>query len=49
MASVGAAASKAARICFNSHCKEAKPEAAPVRKGWRLRSGEYADLCDRCW
>ncbi|XP_039114813.1 B3 domain-containing protein Os07g0563300-like [Dioscorea cayenensis subsp. rotundata] len=48
MASVGAAASKAARICFNSHCKEAKPEAAPVRKGWRLRSGEYADLCDRC-
>ncbi|XP_072987612.1 B3 domain-containing protein Os07g0563300-like isoform X1 [Typha latifolia] len=38
----------AAKICFNSHCKEPKSEG-PRRRGWRLRSGEYADLCDRCY
>ncbi|MQL80127.1 hypothetical protein Taro_012547 [Colocasia esculenta] len=44
------------RICFNAHCKEriaegpapAPPPPQPRRRGWRLRSGELADLCDRC-
>ncbi|XP_042484184.1 B3 domain-containing protein Os07g0563300-like isoform X2 [Macadamia integrifolia] len=31
--------------CFNSDC-EAKPERS--RKGWRLRNGQFAELCDRC-
>uniref|UniRef100_A0A1D1YYL3 B3 domain-containing protein Os07g0563300 n=1 Tax=Anthurium amnicola TaxID=1678845 RepID=A0A1D1YYL3_9ARAE len=40
----------AGRICFNSQCKEriAEPPPPPRRRGWRLRSGELADLCDRC-
>ncbi|CAI0407248.1 unnamed protein product [Linum tenue] len=29
--------------CFNSDCTESKS-----KKGWRLRSGELAELCDRC-
>ncbi|KAJ4981126.1 hypothetical protein NE237_031963 [Protea cynaroides] len=32
--------------CFNTDCKETKPERS--RKGWRLRNGEFAGLCDRC-
>ncbi|CAL9107179.1 unnamed protein product [Musa textilis] len=38
------------KICFNSHCKEVIPDHTPPRKkgGWRLRSGEIAELCDRC-
>lgn len=37
------------RICFNTHCKEPKSEGFSTRrKGWRLRSGELADLCDCC-
>ncbi|XP_043689046.1 B3 domain-containing protein Os07g0563300-like [Telopea speciosissima] len=32
--------------CFNPDCKEVKPER--LRKGWRLRNGEVAELCDRC-
>ncbi|XP_020092484.1 B3 domain-containing protein Os07g0563300-like isoform X2 [Ananas comosus] len=35
------------KICFNTLCKE-KLEAT-WRKGWRLRSGSYADLCARCF
>ncbi|KAL9346723.1 hypothetical protein Peur_061576 [Populus x canadensis] len=31
------------RKCFNSDCTDFKS-----RKGWRLRSGDFADLCDRC-
>ncbi|CAN0852742.1 B3 domain-containing transcription repressor VAL2, partial [Linum grandiflorum] len=30
--------------CFNSVCSENKS-----RKAWRLRSGELAELCDRCF
>ncbi|KAE8719842.1 HSI2-like 1 isoform 2 [Hibiscus syriacus] len=41
--SAGATSSK---ICFNSSCKELKSERPG--KGWRLRSGELAELCDRC-
>ncbi|KAM0892242.1 hypothetical protein ACQ4PT_025880 [Festuca glaucescens] len=36
------------RICFNSHCKDPKSEGQR-RRGWRLRSGEFAELCDRCY
>ncbi|XP_042391578.1 uncharacterized protein LOC121982515 [Zingiber officinale] len=38
-----------AKICFNSQCKEPLPDPPPARrKGWRLCSGEIAELCDRC-
>ncbi|CAI0468394.1 unnamed protein product [Linum tenue] len=37
------AASAALNKCFNSDCTESKS-----KKGWRLRSGELAELCDRC-
>ncbi|KAL2495157.1 B3 domain-containing transcription repressor VAL1 [Forsythia ovata] len=33
------------KVCFNSNCKEPLEK---WRRGWRLRTGEYADLCDRC-
>ncbi|XP_019162407.1 PREDICTED: B3 domain-containing transcription repressor VAL2 isoform X4 [Ipomoea nil] len=32
-------------VCFNSNCKEV---SELPRKGWRRRTGEFADLCDRC-
>uniref|UniRef100_A0A2P2MA16 B3 domain-containing protein Os07g0563300 n=1 Tax=Rhizophora mucronata TaxID=61149 RepID=A0A2P2MA16_RHIMU len=35
--------SAASNKCFNSECTEFKS-----RKGWRLRSGDFAELCDRC-
>ncbi|XP_042506761.1 B3 domain-containing protein Os07g0563300-like [Macadamia integrifolia] len=38
--------SSASSGCFNPDCKEAKPER--LRKGWRLRTGEFTELCDRC-
>ncbi|KAF9672280.1 hypothetical protein SADUNF_Sadunf11G0025000 [Salix dunnii] len=31
------------RKCFNPDCTDFKS-----RKGWRLRSGDFAELCDRC-
>ncbi|TYG48551.1 hypothetical protein ES288_D10G024500v1 [Gossypium darwinii] len=34
------------RICFNSVCNDLKSERP--RKGWQLRTGELAELCDRC-
>ncbi|XP_022886319.1 B3 domain-containing protein Os07g0563300-like isoform X2 [Olea europaea var. sylvestris] len=33
------------KTCFNSNCKEASDK---WRRGWRCRTGEYADLCDGC-
>ncbi|XP_062160615.1 B3 domain-containing protein Os07g0563300-like isoform X2 [Alnus glutinosa] len=39
-------ASSSSKLCYNSECKELKSERP--RKGWRLRTGEYAELCDRC-
>ncbi|EXB51816.1 B3 domain-containing protein [Morus notabilis] len=36
----------ASMVCYNPECKELKPERP--RKGWRLRTGELAELCDRC-
>nr|QDX18300.1 B3 domain-containing protein Os07g0563300-like isoform X2 [Cymbidium sinense] len=41
------AATGGVKICFNAHCQEALMEQTR-RKGWRLRSGEFAELCDRC-
>ncbi|KAG8634450.1 B3 domain-containing protein Os07g0563300 isoform X3 [Manihot esculenta] len=35
--------SSTSKKCFNSDCVDFKS-----RKGWRLRSGEFAELCDRC-
>lgn len=53
VAAVAAAAAAApapppSKICFNSQCKEPKWEAQR-RKGWKLRSGDHAELCDRCF
>ncbi|KAL4335111.1 hypothetical protein GQ457_07G028780 [Hibiscus cannabinus] len=39
-------AALSSKICFNSDCKDLKSEIP--RKGWRLRTGEFAELCDRC-
>lgn len=44
MAAAAASTSSGLR-CFNSNCKE--PVERP-RKGWRRRTGDFADLCDRC-
>lgn len=46
-AAATAAAAGGPKICFNSHCKEALTDQ-PRRKAWRLRSGESAELCERC-
>ncbi|KAL8138285.1 hypothetical protein V2J09_004286, partial [Rumex salicifolius] len=35
-----------AASCFNNECREAKSESR--RKGWRLRNGDHAELCDCC-
>ncbi|KAK6149854.1 hypothetical protein DH2020_017379 [Rehmannia glutinosa] len=40
-----AMSSSTTNVCFNSNCKEA---LLTWRSGWRRRTGEYADLCDRC-
>ncbi|KAI4371092.1 hypothetical protein MLD38_019362 [Melastoma candidum] len=41
-----AAPSAAASKCYNAECKELRPDRP--RKGWRLRAGDFAELCDRC-
>ncbi|XVF40584.1 hypothetical protein PTKIN_Ptkin01aG0125600 [Pterospermum kingtungense] len=46
MTSTSGAASSSSKICFNSDCNDLKSERP--RKGWRLRTGELAELCDRC-
>lgn len=42
---MAASSSSSTKVCFNSNCNEVLEQA---RKGWRRRTGEYADLCDRC-
>ncbi|KAK2977126.1 hypothetical protein RJ640_017650 [Escallonia rubra] len=37
--------SSSTKLCFNSNCKDLLELS---RRGWRRRTGEYADLCDRC-
>ncbi|ONK65687.1 uncharacterized protein A4U43_C07F39660 [Asparagus officinalis] len=40
------------KICFNSDCGDPTSEpncsSSSSRKGWKLRSGDYAHLCDPC-
>ncbi|KAL1201818.1 B3 domain-containing transcription factor VAL3 [Cardamine amara subsp. amara] len=38
--------SLSSRFCFNSECFEFRLDHN--RPGWRLRTGDFADLCDRC-
>ncbi|XP_038690379.1 B3 domain-containing protein Os07g0563300-like [Tripterygium wilfordii] len=38
--------STSSNVCFNPDCAESKSERP--RNGWRLRTGEYVELCDRC-
>ncbi|KAI5448132.1 B3 domain-containing protein Os07g0563300 [Lathyrus oleraceus] len=38
--------SSSSKLCFNSDCKDFKSERP--KKGWRLRTGDLAELCDRC-
>ncbi|KAJ8630779.1 hypothetical protein MRB53_024102 [Persea americana] len=41
-----ASSSVSSKICFNQDCKEPKPDR--WRTAWRLRTGDFAELCDRC-
>ncbi|KAJ7968470.1 B3 domain-containing protein [Quillaja saponaria] len=43
---MSSASSSSLKVCFNSECKELKSDRP--KKGWRLRTGELAELCDRC-
>ncbi|KAJ0239440.1 B3 domain-containing transcription factor VAL3 [Hirschfeldia incana] len=38
--------SYSARFCFNRECPDFNREC--YRPGWRLRNGDFADLCNRC-
>ncbi|CAA7054671.1 unnamed protein product [Microthlaspi erraticum] len=38
--------SSSSRFCFNRECSEFNLKH--YRPGWRLRTGDFADLCDRC-
>jgi hypothetical protein len=38
--------SSSSKLCFNSDCKDFKSDRP--KKGWRLRTGDLAQLCDRC-
>ncbi|KAL4563157.1 hypothetical protein LXL04_027192 [Taraxacum kok-saghyz] len=40
-----ASSSGSTKVCFNSTCKEALDVP---RQGWLCRTGDFADLCDRC-
>ncbi|KAF9683512.1 hypothetical protein SADUNF_Sadunf04G0021500 [Salix dunnii] len=42
-ASCSSSSTVPSRKCFNSDCTDVKS-----RKGWSLRSGDFAELCDRC-
>ncbi|KAL6206956.1 hypothetical protein ACLB2K_024201 [Fragaria x ananassa] len=47
MSSLAASSSSSSsKCCYNSECGELKPEHP--RKAWRLRTGDCAELCDRC-
>ncbi|KAJ9565980.1 hypothetical protein OSB04_001946 [Centaurea solstitialis] len=40
-----ASSSRSTKVCFNSTCKEVLEVS---RQGWLCRTGDFADLCDRC-
>ncbi|XP_015066876.1 B3 domain-containing protein Os07g0563300 isoform X3 [Solanum pennellii] len=42
---MSSSAAASGNVCFNSNCKEFVEK---TRKGWRRRTGEFAELCDRC-
>ncbi|KAK7327961.1 hypothetical protein VNO77_22055 [Canavalia gladiata] len=43
---MASASSSSSKLCFNPECKELKSDRP--KKGWKLRSGDLAELCDRC-
>ncbi|XP_023517533.1 B3 domain-containing protein Os07g0563300-like isoform X1 [Cucurbita pepo subsp. pepo] len=45
-AASSSSSSLSTKPCYNSDCKELRPDRS--RKGWRLRTGDFAELCDRC-
>ncbi|MED6145148.1 hypothetical protein PIB30_022291 [Stylosanthes scabra] len=45
-ASVSSSCLPHSRFCYNPHCKGLKSQIP--KKGWKLRSGDRAELCDRC-
>ncbi|KAL1365057.1 hypothetical protein HN51_013165 [Arachis hypogaea] len=45
-ASVSSSSLPSSGFCYNPECKELKSQIP--KKGWRLRSGDRAELCDRC-
>ncbi|KAI9120796.1 hypothetical protein K1719_007829 [Acacia pycnantha] len=45
MATVGSSSSSP-KVCYNPECQELKSDRP--KKGWRLRTGDFAELCDRC-
>ncbi|PKU84607.1 B3 domain-containing protein [Dendrobium catenatum] len=48
MSSSSAMATSGRKICFNTQCKKVITEQTR-RKGWKLRSGDYSELCERCF
>ncbi|KAL6657361.1 hypothetical protein ACP70R_005141 [Stipagrostis hirtigluma subsp. patula] len=48
MAMAGAAAAAAGKRCMNPVCGAPAAAAGEWRKGWPLRSGGFALLCDKC-
>ncbi|ESQ55217.1 hypothetical protein EUTSA_v10024526mg [Eutrema salsugineum] len=43
---MSSSSSLSSRFCFNRECSEFKLEH--YRPGWRLQTGDFADLCHRC-
>ncbi|XP_020596220.1 B3 domain-containing protein Os07g0563300-like isoform X2 [Phalaenopsis equestris] len=48
MSSSSVMAASGRKICFNVQCKKMLTDQTR-RKGWKLRSGEHSDLCERCY
>ncbi|KAH0469072.1 hypothetical protein IEQ34_002304 [Dendrobium chrysotoxum] len=46
--SSSAMATSGRKICFNTQCKKVITEQTR-RKGWKLRSGDHSELCERCY
>lgn len=46
MASASSSSATSSKLCFNPDCKEFK--SPRPKKGWRLRTGDLAELCDPC-
>ncbi|CAL0313952.1 unnamed protein product [Lupinus luteus] len=46
MASFISSSSSSSKLCYNSQCKQFKSQFP--KEGWKLCSGDQAQLCDRC-